>query len=233
MKKYLRMLDIFGMKIELQLNGESRSTTILGGILCIIVVILIIIATWVLGNDIFYHLQPTILIQNQLLSQRPALTLDRFTYPISIVMQGMEDNVPYYNEKYFSYSVNLIIVNNSDSTVNLIPYDIEQCTYDHFPLLSQEQIDKAGIPRYYCIKNQNITTYGYWDETINAYLNIRLSYCQGENCAPENEIREWIVNNFQMYTWNVYVQNSLVDSQNYKLPITNYILNKYKLVNDG
>jgi hypothetical protein len=233
LKSIIRKLDIFGTKIELELNGQSRSTTVMGGVLCIIVIVLIISATWVLGNDIFYRLQPSILIQNELKSQRPNLVLDKYTYPISIVMQGMEDNVPYFNEKYFSYSINLMIVNNTDSTIKTVPYEIEKCNYDHFPYLSQEQIDKAGIPRYYCIKDQNITLYGYWDETINAYLNIRLSYCIGDNCAPEEEIRNWFKNNRQMYTWNVYVQNSLVDSQNYETPITNYILNKYKLVNDG
>jgi hypothetical protein len=81
LKSIIRKLDIFGMKIELELNGQSISTT-MGGILFIIVIILIISATWVLGNDIFYRLQPSILKQNEIKSQRPTLVLDKYSYSI-------------------------------------------------------------------------------------------------------------------------------------------------------
>ena len=67
MEKFLKGIDIFGVKIELYLNQQSKSTTIIGGILCIIVTTLIITATWVIGNDIFYKLQPSLVIQNQLI----------------------------------------------------------------------------------------------------------------------------------------------------------------------
>jgi hypothetical protein len=136
MKDIFKKIDIIGLKVELHIDKQSRSSTVLGEILFIIVIILTLIVTWILGNDVFFKLQPALVIQNQILTNRPKIILDKLTCPISLVMQLMHDNVSYYNERYFTFSVNLIIVNNNDSSIKTIPYELETCTYNHFPNIS-------------------------------------------------------------------------------------------------
>lgn len=62
--KCLKYIDIYGEPIQFNIKGSKYSKTLIGGILTIITVCLIIAAAWNTGNDIFYHNQPNINIED-------------------------------------------------------------------------------------------------------------------------------------------------------------------------
>ena len=58
MTKLLRKLDFFGQENKIYLNKEEKVTTVVGGILTLLMVAGAIILAWVFGKDIYYKQNP-------------------------------------------------------------------------------------------------------------------------------------------------------------------------------
>jgi hypothetical protein len=224
--RYFEYFDFFGQEVSFNINGARSVRSLVGGIIGIILIGLIIGATWTLGKDIIVHEQPSVLIQDVLYTKRPEMNLNKTSFPISIAMQDMDNNV-YYIPNYFNFSVELKEVNNDQKTITTKYYQLENCTNDNFPGADKSQLEKAGVFNYFCIKDQNLTISGYWDEPFLRFLVIRLMYCQGENCAPREEIRNFLKTN--KFTWNIYAINSLIDTADFSDPTKFYVLNIYRM----
>lgn len=190
-----------------------------------------IFATWITGNDIFYKNDPTINMENQVLKQRPTYHLDKENFPLAIAVQDETQKV-YDYPQYFRMEVINTIVFNSNSSSVVSMYEMEKCTNQNFPRLSDEYLNTAGISNYFCIKNQNFTIGGYWDNSYIQYLIFRLRICNNitDNniCAPMEEIHEFF--NTRILVWQIYFQDSIINTKNYLEPTQNYILTQYKLL---
>ena len=232
----LNYVDFYGESVELNIRGKAKSETEIGGILSMITVALLIAAAWSTGKDLFYKEQPSINIEDQLLSKRPFLNLDKNSFPIAIALQDYNGNV-YNNASLFTVQVFLTSIENINHTSSSQSYEIEPCQYTHFPNILPSNIDSAGLLYYSCIKNQNISIGGYWDDVSLNYLTVQISQCvnatdlSGIVCASVNVIEDFI--NQQTLAWNLYVQNSLINTQNYDDPVKYYILNLWKNIHLG
>jgi hypothetical protein len=230
-QKLVKYLDIYGETIQLNIENESKSKTFLGGILTIITVGMLIGAAWSTGNDIIYKNQPSTDMEDILFKDRPFYYLDKYTFPLSFCFQDYNQQV-YDIPSYFKFEVINIKTFNTNTTTITTFYEYENCTYDHFPNLEPEYIDKSGIRSYKCLKDQNITIGGYWDNSFVQYTTFRIRLCnnatEGGICAPIEEIEQFI--NSRPIAWNVYFQNSMVNAKDYYNPTQQYIVIQYKNV---
>jgi hypothetical protein len=229
-KNLITSSDIYGETINLKIKNNTTSQTMIGGVLTIITIGLIMGAAWSTGKDIIYKQKPSINIEDKLFPQRPDLLLDTYNFPFAIVMQDYSNNA-YILPKYFTYELLHYSIFNSNATTFETRWDLEQCNYTHFPRLTTEFFDKAGIKNYMCIKKQNITIGGYWDEDNIKYIIVRIKLCQNSTkseiiCASPEEISEFVAT--KPFTWNIYAQNSIINTQNYTDPISYFLLNLYK-----
>lgn len=225
---FLEALDFFGQKVEFNINGKKNTQTALGGLLALVVIMMIIASAWTLGKDIFLHEQPALVVQDLIETKRPSLTLDAYSFPISIVIQDIPSNAVYFNPSYFKMAVQLYEIDNSKGTTKTTDYALEKCEKHHFPTVSNDTFYSSGMNNYICIRNQNITISGYWDEPTVTYLMIRLLYCHDEpHCASKQEIDAFLMK--KKITWNIYCLNSLIDTNNYEAPTQFYILNLYRM----
>jgi hypothetical protein len=112
--------------------------------------------------------------------------------------------------------------------------EMENCTYDHFPRITKQAIKNAGVLGYQCIKNQDLSIGGYWDDVKIEFLIIRVSMCKNSTdsdviCASEEDIKKFV---FQKpLTWNIYYQNSAINTNIYDNPISHFIHNIYNMHN--
>ena len=232
-KELIRKCDLNGEKAEFKINESSSFQTLLGGSLSITILIMLAVAAWISGNDIFYHHNPEVNIEEKFYSNRPLLILDKYTLPISLAVQN-EYGETFYSPKYFSFEVIEQFTFISNGTTVLKYNEVEACNESHFPNFSIEQLKTTGIPNYMCIKDQNVTLEGYWDSEYIKFLTLRLKLCtnstdNGNMCASREETVEFFKQHH--YGLNIFNQNSIVNTNDYDSPINNYILNIYKLVN--
>lgn len=227
-RSFIKFIDIYGEAVTLKIKGRSTYPTVLGGLLTIATALLLIAATWTNGSDIFYREQPTLNLEERLLLTRPELTLDRNNFPFAIAMQDYSNNA-IYRPDYFDYQLIKHQSFNSNNTSENTYYTLRPCEVEDFPVLHPDKVVAAGMLNYLCTDNQNLTISGFWDESQITYLIIRLSFCDNKtnpNCKPKEEAIEFLKT--KVFTWNIYAQNSIINSQNYNDPISYFILNIYK-----
>jgi hypothetical protein len=229
LKKIIKFCDILGESIDLNIKHKSKSKTFLGGLLTIATCCVLLGATWSMGNDIIYKNNPSTDLEDQLFLERPTYYLDKHNFPFSFCLQDYNQNT-YNIPKYFKFDViNVKTFNTNSTTINTY-YDYENCTFSHFPSISEDYLKKAGVNNYLCLKDQNMTIGGYWDNEYVQYLIFRVRLCNnitdGGVCAPQGEIRQFM--NSQMFAWNVYFQNSIINPKNYYNATQYYIYDFYK-----
>lgn len=228
-KRTYEELDFFGQSFRLNIDGNYTIRTSFGSFLGLCFIGLVLISIWLIGNDIIYHKKPQLNVQDDYLSERVEIPINFNTYSFAICMQAAEDMHVFYDESFFKYEIHRIELNNTNGVVisdEEIP--TEKCKSRHFPNFPEEEFVKRGLFNYYCPKYLNTTIRGYWDEPTGAYLLLKLKQCTngtvgGPVCATQekidSEIRKY------SYSWNIYMQNSFVDTNDYLSPIKYLIFN--------
>jgi hypothetical protein len=228
-RKMIKYLDIFGETINLTIKKEFKTKSVFGGLLTILTIGTLLFAMWSVGNDLFYKQQPTTDVEDNLFIERPTYYLDKETFPVSFCFQTY-DQQTYNIPQYFKFEVINYKTFNKNSTTLQSYYEWENCTLDHFPKLSQDYLKTAGIDKYLCLKNQNISLSGYWDNDFIEYVTFRLRMCNnatdGGECAPREEIVAWIQQ--APIAFNIYFQNSIINQRNYSDPTQYFISVLYK-----
>lgn len=228
-RKVFTYIDIYGERINLKIKKNSSSDTFIGGVLTFLTFTLLTVAAWTTGRDILYKTKPSINLEDKLLIQRSNLTLDKHSFPFSIALQDDSNNV-YYYPQYFKFEVLSNSVSNVDGTSSLTSLELESCRSSHFPKFSEDLFNSTGMSRYWCVKDQNLTVGGYWDELSIKYAIIRIKLCKNETsnntCAPIEEIINFM--NIRALSWCIYIQNSIINTKNYNEPVSFFILNLYK-----
>jgi hypothetical protein len=227
--KSIKKCDIFGENIQLNIKGHNRTHTVLGGILTLMTCIMLAAAAWSMGNDLIYKGNPNTNMEDQLYFDRPFYELNKTSFPLSFCFQDYNQltfNIP----KYFAFEVLDVKTYNKNSTTVTSYYEWENCTFDHFPKFEPSYLTTAGVGKYLCLKNQNITIGGYWDNDFIQYSVFRIRLCSNKTdsvtCAPKEEIEDWI--NSRPIAFNVYFQNAIINTQNYTHPTQRYIHVLYK-----
>jgi hypothetical protein len=228
-KKAVKFCDILGESIDLNIKHKSKSKTFLGGLLTIATFCVLLGATWSMGNDIIYKDNPSTDLEDQLFLQRPTYYLNKYNFPFSFCFQDYDQNT-YNIPKYFRFEIINVKTFNTNSTTVSTYYEYENCTFAHFPSLTEDYLINAGVGKYLCLKDQNITIGGYWDNEYVQYLTFRVRLCNnatdGGICAAQEEIQDFM--NSQMFAWNVYFQNSIINPKNYYNATQYYIYDFYK-----
>jgi hypothetical protein len=227
---FFKYFDLFGENVQLNIKGEHKIKTIFGAILTLMTASLLMGATWLMGKDMFYKQEPMTDIQEVLYTNRSFYNLNKHTFPIAFCLQRYDQTV-WDIKKYFRMEVlNWKAFNPNTSSLNYT-YEFENCTHEHFPNLSEDYLKTANVKHYYCLKNQNVTIGGYWDNEYIQYAIFRLRRCSNETdglCAPNEEIDRFLKK--ELIAFNLYVQQTVIDPRNLTQPEQIYLLNLFKNV---
>jgi hypothetical protein len=224
-------IDLFGQGIELRIDKLVKSQTLFGGLLTIIMIILLFFMFFFSSQDVLYHTNPQISLEQQINSQMSPIFLDGNTMPISISLT-LNGNFALYKPEYFNYYFSLRYGLTTAESLTEEFFNLTQCRKDLFPMVTQEAYDKLNIDQNLCVDGQNITLSGGWSDEYISYISIRIAICTGsDNCAPYEEIVDYVKSN--TFFWNLYYMNTNVNPQNYTDPISYNLVNYYKLIKLG
>jgi hypothetical protein len=237
MKNFLNLssiityIDLFGQGINLLIDKKEKSKTIFGGLLTMIMLILLFFMFFFSAQDVLYHTNPQISLEQQINSNMSALFLDKNTMPISISLT-LNGNFALYKPEYFNYYFSVRYGETTAESLTEHFYNLTQCRKELFPRVTQEAYDKLNMNQNLCIDGQNVTLSGGWSDKNISYLSIRIAICtDSKNCAKYEEIVDYI--NSNTFNWNLYYMNANVNPQNYLSPISYNIVNYYKLIKLG
>jgi hypothetical protein len=236
-KNTVKNCDMFGEGIHLLINKKETANTILGGFLTILLLLGLGGTLIITSIDIFLKEKPLVTVENRILPSRPNMTLDNFTFPLSFFVQdGYAHN--YNDPRYYTIELRDVTFINSDNGTTQIDvyHEYESCNPYHFPLISNNTFYSTGLQNYYCIKNQNISVGGYYDEKYVRYLGVNLKTCKNSSesnitCAPEEEIKEYFTNT--TFYFGLFYQTNVINTQKYSNFTVPYIINKYKAIKYG
>ena len=220
--KTLAFIDLYSQGVELTINGERRSTTILGGVLTIVTVTILLTLFVINGENIYLHINPLISTDTRYSVNSHLIYINRTTFPLSFFMTS-NDNEAIIIPEYFKYKVAYFHGKTDEDLIeDELPYEICNSSI-HFPLV-EEQFDAGGYVNAYCLVNDSLQITGSWSEDYLSYLSIKLFYCDGNDylkgkveCADITEVQDYIRSG-ELYFNLVYMDNSL-SPNDYKQPI--------------
>jgi hypothetical protein len=224
-------IDQFGQGIELRIDKLVKSKTFFGGLLTILMQILLFLMFYFSAQDIFYHTNPRISIEQKINQELPEILMDRFSFPISFSLT-YNGNFALYKPKYFNYYISLRYGETTAEKLKEEFLNFTNCKKEFFPLVTQQAYDKLNMDQNLCVPGQNISMSGGWRSHYINYMSLRISICTGEpHCAPYDEIVDYLKTN--TFFWNIYYMHTNVNPQNFTSPIAYNIFNYYKLIKLG
>lgn len=232
MSNFFKSFDMFGTSATWNVKNESKTKTMLGGLFSTALLIILFYIAWILGNDMIYKSSPVINLEDVSYRQRPLLTLDSHTFPIAITCQDLNKNT-FLDPRYFKIEASQYRVINSNFTTIRTELELENCQYGNFPEFEKTYIDSSGLLNYKCIKNQNLRIGKYWEDDEVQYLAIKLKLCSTDSddlCASFEETHQLINSNPTPISLAVYVKNSIINTQTYENPLSQYMHSHFKSI---
>ena len=128
-------IDRFGQAIELRIDKLTKAKTLLGGLVTIIMLILLFLIFFFSAQNIFYHTNPRISLEQKVNDGLPTMYLNNETFPISFSLM-MNGNFALYKPEYFSYYISLRYGNTTAIKLSEDFYNFTECKKEFFPLVS-------------------------------------------------------------------------------------------------
>ena len=105
----IERMDLFGQNIDFKINGQSKSKTLFGGILSMLMIILLIVFLFISSEDVLYRKNPQIAVQNNVLETIPEIISNKDNFPVSVSLTGNSNdaiNKPeYFRIKFYRFRI--------------------------------------------------------------------------------------------------------------------------------
>jgi hypothetical protein len=166
-----------------------------------------------------------------MLNDYPEIKLARNIFPYAIGVTDWDSNV-LSNDTMFDLEV-LYHQYKTDKDgvfyeLAYTPLELEPCQFSHFPGISEELYKLFNIDIYLCPKNDNMTVACYWSDSFN-YFEIKVSFCKGDSCSPDEEVVEYFSSN-KLNLALTYLEPA-VDYTDFDSPVKNGVTSKYIYAN--
>lgn len=221
----MRNFDFFKHYPVMTINREEGMKTTVGAVFSIFIVITIIIAIIINGNDLLNKYNPQITIIDSINKQMEASANDTIALGVTDKYGNKIKNI----NQYFNITFGTVYFNSTDTKENIVykTYKSVNCfelykDKDSSKIIKFLTLDKRD---YFCANNNLVlnktesnilNTFG--DSNFNAW-DIRVSFCNNGTdiiCKSKEEI----LNEFKNFYAVVVIKNTIIDNSNYSNPIT-------------
>jgi hypothetical protein len=217
----LNAFDLFGSPLNLNVGSKKYIKTKEGALFTILVVIISLVATWLLGNDLFYKMSPISFQEDVIMNKYAEIRWNQSSLPISFAIQDWDgvnlDVENFFDLKFLTYHYKT----DKAGVMRLIEtkiFNYSKCNYMNFPVISKDEFDSIGLNYTYCAENFDVNLKGYWSESEFIYYEFMISICQNKTeCKSFQEIEYFIKSN--RANLQIYYVDSVVKLNNFSNPI--------------
>ena len=208
----------------LKMQRKENFGNVVGGIFCIILIIMSLIGTTYFSNKLLNKQDPIVFSSERV--ENNATSISMGNKDDMIILLGIEfPNFTYYKDpRIYTVDVTFSIMNIIDGEQHFESKTIEvdSCTKYYN---STKEIDfyfDIDLDIFYCIKPNEATISGYFDSNFFTYLEINLKVCrnttENSHCLSNEDISFYLENGII----SLYITDHLIDIKNYNNPISKY-----------
>ena len=229
--KFIIYVDFLAEAPKLKINSKSAYKTFIGGLISIILTIVSIIGIIYFGQELILKENPIAIQSIKDFQNVGPFHINNTFFDIYSSVQ--HQNFTYYNDPTifrFEASQELILINDKGKQ-SLFSNKLEIKTCRDF--YSVEELNKKiDIDEFYCIKPNTALIEGFWGNTKNQFLRIKLFKCtnstlNNNHCKPKETINSYLSGGIL----GLYVKNSLLQIKDYANPIKYYNDDQYFSIN--
>ena len=224
MSKYLiTQVDIIGRQPLLRIDDMPRIQTLLGGILCIFVYCIFILASLYFGQELVYRVVPKVIETERAIKNNDIIYLSKKQFLFALTLNN---NFNFINPtSYLNINLYMKTIENNIISSNQINLGI--CKLDDVPNLNNDySFTNINIENFICPKNLNNNYYIKGTDKFNkySYLELIINTCSSNKCKTEEEI-ENILNNFHL---SIFYYDKIYDFRKFK-DFSNDIINEFDI----
>ena len=248
MKSYIEYTDAFSQKLNLQFQGREYFSTFLGGFMTISIVILSVVLTLDLGNELFLKKKPNTSFNTIIMPSAPKIEIENnnMVFAVSILDKNFQvfDYQNYFDIQLFLYKKKLNVLNDTFSKEELINLNLTNCSNKQ-NLFIDSKLNKYSFNDDYkinnlksakCLENNYYTKssdnklnqlFIEGEVTTQNYSNLKfiLKKCNNTKnsfCKPNNEINNILADSHFAF----YFIDKSINPFSFETPFI-YFLNAY------
>ena len=234
MKMNLNRLDLFGGGFKFIYKSSKRSRTYFGFLLTVIYFIITGIAIFFIGKDFFQRRNPQVALSTEPLKNYEKYPINNQNFSLAFRLEDSNGNKVIFDD-FIYFDLWLGIYENDENGVrqdNSVPLSYLPCSLED--INDNIFIEKFNVSDFYCLKYNNFSIGGFWDETFIYYIYITANYCKegqsnivtNQKCLSneEAELRSLRVTDYYL---SLYHQKAIFDATNYEKGLTTTLINDY------
>ncbi|EAR86659.2 transmembrane protein, putative (macronuclear) [Tetrahymena thermophila SB210] len=238
LEDYLKIFDIYGQNVQLNLNKKQKYNTVIGGVLSLLVFTLLLIGCWFFGKELIYKQNPSVISQ-----ERPVDCPKRIDVKPDnlIIMMGVANaNAQYFSDpRLFTVNaiqqqqVSYIDQNTGLSSIKLVNQNrkIRLCNENDIGISdTKSYFTQLNYPVLYCFDTSEQPVYfeGDFNQQEFSQLIVYFDKCQNSTssqiiCQPKEVIDQTLM----LSKVGVFMSDHVINPLNFKNPISNRGISLY------
>lgn len=216
---FLGFMDLFQQNVSLKIQNRHRVSISLGKIFTVGIFIFLLYNFFV--SDMIMRVNPNVLQQLIQNNKRPEFNFNKENLVFSFAVVDPANKI-YHEPSIFNILPIRTAGKNGVNTEQEI-LETEYCTPDHFRRFPSF-FENANMSYALCLKNQNFTVKGYWDEESVEQMNVVVVRCSnntqyGNICKSKEEIDRF----FEEKYFSFWIEDKSFDMNQYSNPINSKI----------
>jgi len=182
----LQSIDIFGTDFKLNIKGKESITTLLGGLVTLILGLTTLVLTWYFGQDIYLKESPYYLSKTAYKNSTPIMDVNTSNFFFAYHIEDAS-GIPFYNESFFHYNFyyeyyKMDIATGKLKVLDTVEAEPVKCNTEHID--NKTLYEK--FTTFYCMNINEYKFGGDWRESNIAILYYYIDKCLPEWAEPRN-----------------------------------------------
>jgi len=176
-QKILSTIDIFGAKFGFNINNQETYKTAFGGTLSIFTLLVIVIFTFLFGQDFYYRINPSVFL-NTFVPEKydPPIALRPENFTIAWRIEGDDKYALNFTKVLYPVMKRFRFKRNEKDQLDLVddvPLELTKCSAENTKV--KEFSNNFKLDEWYCFDwtKGNFTFGGFWDgDYVNAFQTL-------------------------------------------------------------
>ena len=217
--RFLGILDLFQQNVSLKLNNSYRVSITLGKLFTVGIFIFMLYNFF--ASDMIMRINPIVLQQVVQVEKRPKFDFNKENIVFSLAIVNKNNEIQNDPTIFDIYALQMFAENGRNAQQSFV--ETEKCTADYFERFPG-YFESANLTFATCIKNNNFSISGYWDEDKVQQLNIIAMKCSNSSqsslvCKSKEEIGKFFEEKF----FSFWIEDKSFDMNKYENPVKSKI----------